>query len=44
METGPFDSNTQQSIVAPETGVYTLRINANNLVGTGDYNVGTSCL
>jgi len=39
-----FDSNSQETIVLPESGTYVVRVNANNLVSTGSYNLGLSCL
>ena len=39
-----FDSNDQKdNITLPETGVYTIRINASDLVSTGSYNLGLVC-
>ena len=40
---GAFDSNTQVTHTLPETGTYIVRINANNLVSTGSYNLGMEC-
>ena len=34
------DSNVQLEYTLPETGTFTLRITANNLVSTGSYNLG----
>ena len=39
-----MDSNSQEEVTLPESGLYTLRINANNLVSTGSYNLGLECL
>ena len=39
-----FQANTQKSLTLPETGTYVVRINANDLVGTGTFNVGLTCL
>ena len=38
-----FDSNAQQQLTLPETGMYLIRLNANNLVSTGSYNLGLEC-
>jgi uncharacterized protein YjdB len=37
---GVFDSNIMPEYTLPETGTYVLRVYANNLVSTGDYNLG----
>lgn len=39
-----FDSNSQQEFTLPESGSYTIRVNANNLVSTGSYNLWLQCL
>ena len=39
-----FDSNAQTQLTLPETGTYLIRVNANNLVSTGNYNLGLSCV
>ena len=39
-----FDSNSQQDLTLPESGTYIIRVNANNLVSTGSYNLGVECL
>ena len=43
-ETANFIGNGQQDIVLPESGTYDIRINANNLVTTGSYSFGYSCI
>ncbi len=42
-QVGQFDSNAQQMFTLPESGTYIVRINANNLVATGPYNIGMEC-
>ncbi len=42
-EVGQFDSNTQQTFTLTENGTYVIRVNANNLVSTGTYNLGMEC-
>ena len=39
-----FDSSAQQQLTLPETGMYLIRLNANNLVSTGSYNLGLECI
>ena len=39
-----FDSNSQQTVTLPETGTYTIRVNANNLLSIGTYNLGVECI
>ena len=39
-----FDSNGQQQVTLPESGTYIVRIQANNLVSTGSYDLGLECL
>lgn len=38
-----FDANSQRTITLPAAGTYVVRINANDLVTTGSYNVGLTC-
>jgi len=40
---GPFNANTQRSFTLSETGMYLVRVNANNLFHTGSYNLGMEC-
>lgn len=39
-----FDSESQQNIALPENGTYIVRVNANNLLSTGSYNLGIECI
>ena len=39
-----FNANSLNPLTLPETGTYVVRINANDLVGTGTFNVGLTCL
>ena len=39
-----FNANSQQQITLTESGAYTIRVNANNLVTTVNYNLGLECL
>ena len=39
-----FDSTQQQRLTLAETGTYVIKINANNIVSTGAYNLGLECL
>ena len=38
-----FNSDSQNTLTLPESGTYTVRINANTLVHTGSYNLGMEC-
>ena len=44
VQVAQFDSNSQQHITLTETGTYVVRVNANNLVGVGSYNLGLACV
>ncbi len=39
-----FDSNGQQEVTLPESGTYVVRVQANNLVSTGSYDLELECL
>ena len=39
-----FGANALKTLTLPETGTYVVRVNASDLVGTGTYNVGLTCL
>lgn len=39
-----FVANSQPEITLPVTGVYTVQIYSNSLVGTGTYHIGLECL
>jgi hypothetical protein len=41
---GTLLSNSQSLFTLPEGGVYTVRVNANNLTATGSYNISRECL
>ncbi len=38
-----FDANVQKTYTLPESGTYLIRVNANNLVATGSYNLRLQC-
>ncbi len=38
-----FDSNAQREFFLPQSGAYLIRINANNMVSAGSYNLGLEC-
>ena len=40
---GSFSGTSLFSLTLPETGRYIVRVNANNLVGIGSYNLGLGC-
>ena len=40
---GFFDSDGQQQFALPNGGTYVIRLNANNLVSTGSYDLGLQC-
>jgi len=40
---GQFQANSWLNLALPETGPYVVRVIANDLVGTGNYNVGLFC-
>src|SRR5207244_2504463 len=39
-----FLANSQRQLTLAESGTYTIQVNANNLVTTGNYNLGLECL
>jgi hypothetical protein len=39
-----FDANGQRNYTLQETGIYVLRVTANDLVGTGSYSLGFECI
>ncbi|MCP4408482.1 MAG: hypothetical protein GY807_12100, partial [Gammaproteobacteria bacterium] len=41
---GLFDSNSQRQFTLADSGSYIIQVNADNLTGTGAYNLGLQCL
>ncbi len=42
-QVGLFDSNGQLPVLLPQDGTYVIRVNANNLLSTGSYDLSLQC-